>query len=107
MSNMKTKFNPLKTQIELRRMNRQIHKEIKTKAKTNKSFFQGMDKLERRHKIAFYLIIGTAIIMFWRGIWNLTDEYLIPESFLFSNVLSIVGALLILGASEYMIKYLA
>lgn len=104
---MKKKFNPLQAPKELGRINRQIHKEIKTKAKSNKSFFEGMDKLERKHKIVFYLIIGTAIIMFWRGIWNLTDEYLVPESFLFSNILSIVGALLILGASEYMIKYLA
>lgn len=43
------------------------------------------------------MIIGFAVVMIWRGIWNFLDHYLFPEFFIFSNIISIfIGVLLLL-----------
>jgi len=38
--------------------------------------------------IKLLLILG--VVLVWRGIWNLLDEYFLPESFLFSNIAGII-----------------
>jgi len=43
------------------------------------------------------LFTGLGIILFWRGIWNLADEYLFTEDPIFSNLLSVaIGATIII-----------
>lgn len=42
------------------------------------------------------LFTGLGIILFWRGIWNFADDYLIPEYPGLSNFLSVaIGATII------------
>lgn len=42
------------------------------------------------------LILGFAVIMFWRGLWNLVDKYFFPKHFLISQILCIsIGIIMI------------
>ena len=104
---MKKNQDLIKTKEQLNKIQKSIETITKKKVKESENLFAGLSRLERRHKIIFSLVIAIAIILFWRGIWNLADEYLVPEDFIFSNLLSIILALAILGASEYLIRYLA
>lgn len=42
------------------------------------------------------LIASLAIVGIWRGVWNLMDEYLIPQNFIYSQITSIFFGLIIL-----------
>lgn len=44
--------------------------------------------------------VGAAIILFWRGIWNLADAYLLPDSPNLSALVSLTVGLLILILSR-------
>jgi len=63
-------------------------------------------KLKEHHQKLFALIIGTAVIMFWRGIWGLLDVYFLPNDVGLSLVLSAVIGLVILAACDVVIKEL-
>ncbi len=63
-------------------------------------------KLEVNHQKLFALIIGVAVIMFWRGIWGLLDVYFLPNDVGLSLVLSAVIGLVILVACDVVIKEL-
>ncbi|MBU4266586.1 MAG: hypothetical protein L6243_07565 [Candidatus Altiarchaeales archaeon] len=63
-------------------------------------------KLETNHQKLFALIIGVAVIMFWRGIWGLLDVYFLPNDVGLSLVLSAVIGLVILAACDVVIKEL-
>ncbi len=47
--------------------------------------------------VLIILIGSVAIVGFWRGVWNLFDKFLYPNSFLVSNIISIAAGVLILG----------
>jgi len=42
------------------------------------------------------LLIVTAVVFIWRGIWNLIDIYFLPSNELISNVLTILIGLFLL-----------
>ena len=63
-------------------------------------------KLEEHHQKLFALIIGTAVIMFWRGIWGLLDVYLFPNEPGLRFLLSAIIGLAILAACDVVIKEL-
>lgn len=52
------------------------------------------------------LIFAIAIIMIWRGVWNLVDTYFFPEHFLASNILSVLVWVLILFLSDSRLELL-
>jgi len=54
-----------------------------------------MYKLKNRH-LFLAILVGTAVIAVWRGIWNLLDVYLYPNDIVLSSVISIVFGLTIL-----------
>lgn len=41
-------------------------------------------------------LIAIAVIMIWRGVWNLIDIYFVPEFVFISNILSIICGIVIL-----------
>jgi hypothetical protein len=63
-------------------------------------------KLERGHKITFALLVGFAVIAFWRGVWGLLDIYLYPNNPELSFWTSIAIGLFILVATHYAVKEL-
>lgn len=42
------------------------------------------------------MIVCIAVIMVWRGVWDLCDLFLFPDNTILSNVVSIVVGILIL-----------
>ena len=68
-----------------------------------------LKKLFRRKKITMLdvwknrlkaFFVGAAIILFWRGIWNLADRYLFPGNADLSAVASLLIGLVILLLSH-------
>jgi len=62
-------------------------------------------KLKSNHLI-FALIVGTAVIAVWRGIWNLLDLYLYPNDIVLSSIISIIIGLVILIVTHQVAKEL-
>jgi len=63
-------------------------------------------QLKAHHQKLFAIIIGTAMIMFWRGVWGLLDLYLLPNNLGLSFLLSAVIGLGILVVCDVLIKEL-
>lgn len=61
-------------------------KQLKKIKKAKRKFFKFLRPLADIK----LLIFAIAIIMIWRGVWNLTDEYFLPTHPLASNILSIL-----------------
>ena len=70
-----------------------IKEKLQISLKPSKTFF-GM------------LMIAIAVIMVWRGIWNLLDHYLFPDNFILSNVISIVVGIIVLYLPDRTLKEL-
>jgi len=59
-----------------------------------------LDRILKKAGLSDVLIVFVAavgIIGIWRGLWNLMDAYVFPESFVFSQILTIVGGILVLA----------
>ncbi|MBN1463760.1 MAG: hypothetical protein JW922_08835 [Paludibacteraceae bacterium] len=65
-----------------------------------------INKLKKRHRPFFAFIIGTSVVLFWRGMWGLLDIYFIPEKPVVSYALSMVIGLTMLYITHYWIKEL-
>ena len=64
-----------------------------------------MYKLKSNH-LFLALIVGTAVISVWRGIWNLLDLYLYPSDIVMSSIISIIVGLGILIVTHQVAKEL-
>ncbi len=56
--------------------------------------------------VYFSLLIGLAVIAFWRGAWGLMDLYLLPENPTLSFILSLFLGFVVLLITHYLIKEL-
>ena len=63
-------------------------------------------KLKHRHQVIFSVIIGFAVVCFWRGVWGFLDEYLFPSNYPLSLLVSFVMGLTILVMTHYATKAL-
>lgn len=61
-----------------------------------KTFLQKLTQFIRPLQDIKILILAIAVIMVWRGVWNLLDHYLLPNNFVASSILSIAIGTLIL-----------
>ncbi len=61
-------------------------------------------KIGRFRKLVFALVVGLAIVAFWRGAWQLMDLFVFPENQLLSNVVSFVVGFLVLVLMHRAIK---
>ncbi|MBU0766962.1 hypothetical protein KKF55_04250 [Patescibacteria group bacterium] len=52
--------------------------------------------VENSHPVFHSILIGTAVVLFWRGMWGVLDLYLFPENEALSFVTSILLGILIL-----------
>lgn len=57
-------------------------------------------------QILFALLIGFAVVSFWRGVWGLLDLYLLPNNQPVSLWSSIIIGVVILTATHYAVKEL-
>ena len=56
--------------------------------------------------VLYALLIGTSMIMLWRGIWGLLDTYFFPHNKPLSYSVSVAIGLLILSVSGKIVKKL-
>lgn len=63
-------------------------------------------RFKKRHRVVHLLLISTAIVLFWRGVWVLLDTYLLPDQALMSSLVSIGAAFIILYLDGFHLKEL-
>ena len=68
--------------------------------------FEYFKRLKEHHKKIFILLIATATVLFWRGIWGIADELLFPSNYLLSSVASLVIAIVVFLAAHYSFRNL-
>lgn len=61
-------------------------------------------RLKNEHPTANAIVVILAIIMLWRGVWELLNLYLFPGSPTFSNLLSLALGALILHLDDFSLK---
>ena len=54
--------------------------------------------------VFFALVIGLAVVSFWRGAWQLMDLFVFPNDYLLSNIVSIVVGFVILVLAHRAIR---
>jgi hypothetical protein len=60
-----------------------------------------LKKIKTWKRISFTLMVGFAVISFWRGVWELLDIYLFPSNYELSLWASlIIGIIILLGADH-------
>ena len=65
-----------------------------------------MNKMKSKHQILFAILIGFAVISFWRGLWGLMDEYFFPHNYQLSLWFSVFLGVAILILTNYATKEL-
>ena len=63
-----------------------------------------LEKIKKHHRNWYSIIIGTGIVLYWRGVWGLMDIYLFPNHELFSYVSSVILGLLLLLINDFRLK---
>ena len=63
-------------------------------------------KMKTKGQILFALLIGFAVVSFWRGVWELQDIYLFPENHELSLWTSLIIGIVILASTHYVVKEL-
>ncbi|NCO05057.1 MAG: hypothetical protein GW939_02820 [Candidatus Magasanikbacteria bacterium] len=62
--------------------------------------------LKKHHQLVFGLIIMSAMICLWRGIWGLLDIYLIPNDPSLSYLISLILGIAVIITTHYTIDKL-
>ncbi len=57
-------------------------------------------------QILFALLIGIAVVSFWRGVWGLLDIYLFPNNGELSLWVSLIASVVVLVGTHYIVKEL-
>jgi hypothetical protein len=65
-----------------------------------------VSNFKHHHKVAFAILIGTAVVSFWRGAWGLLDLYIIPANEEASYWLSLLLGIGVLYLTHYVVKEL-
>ncbi len=65
-----------------------------------------LKKMKREHQVIFAVVVGFAVISFWRGVWGLLNLYLFPGNVELSFWSSIVMGLGVLVVTHYATKEL-
>lgn len=60
-------------------------------------------KKSHLRKVIYALIIGFAVVSFWRGVWGLQDLYLFPENLVWSFFASILLGIIILYFTKHLV----
>jgi len=61
-------------------------------------------RLRRIEKITYALIIGLAIVAFWRGAWGLMELYIFPNNLPLSLWITLSGSIIILIFTRNFVK---
>lgn len=76
----------------------------KNENQTVERYQRKVKRFERKHHILAAMLVGTAIVFLWRGVWNLADIYLFPNQDVVSAVVCIVVGFIILYLRDFDLK---
>ena len=62
--------------------------------------FEKVKKMKTQHQAIFAVLIAFAVVCFWRGVWGLLDEYLLPNNYQASLWISLIVGFLILWVTH-------
>ena len=63
--------------------------------------------MKRKLKQVFYaLIIGLAVVAFWRGAWGVMDVLVFPNNYFLSSIITLVAGLILLFFTKHLAKEL-
>lgn len=68
--------------------------------------FKKISKMKFKYRILFSILIGSAVVSFWRGVWHLMDIYLLPNNPGLSGLISLLLGILVLVVTDYTVKEL-
>lgn len=68
--------------------------------------FNRLKKLTPINQLLFALLVGFAVISFWRGVWGLLDVYLFPNNYVLGLWVSVIVGMGILVGTNYATKEL-
>ena len=75
---------------------------IKKRIKKEELFiFSHFKKLKQIHQMFISLVIFVGIILVWRGVSNIMNQYWFPNNPAFSNISGIIVGLMILVTTHY------
>lgn len=69
-------------------------------------YFKGYRRFKRKHKVLHILLVASAVVMFWRGVWGILDTYFFPDQKVLSYLTSILIAFFILYFDDFHLKEL-
>lgn len=61
---------------------------------------------KKRHKVVFAIIIGLAVVAFWRGAWGIMDVYVFPNNYGISSIVCLMVGMGLLYATNYIVEEL-
>ncbi|MFH1586880.1 MAG: hypothetical protein ABID38_03425 [Candidatus Diapherotrites archaeon] len=64
--------------------------------------YGSFQRLKEHHQIIFAIIIGTAIIIFWRGAWVLADHFLGVDDIAITLISTITALVVLVVSGELM-----
>ena len=59
---------------------------------------------KRRHKVAFAIVIGFAVVAYWRGAWGIMDVFLFPNNYGLRCIVSLALGMGLLAATHYIVE---
>ncbi|MFH0701612.1 MAG: hypothetical protein V2A62_04195 [Candidatus Woesearchaeota archaeon] len=66
--------------------------------------YEKFKKLAVHHQIIWSLIIATALVSIWRGIWGLMDKFIFPNDLLISSITTLLLGVGIFAITHYKLK---
>jgi intein/homing endonuclease len=63
--------------------------------------FTNLKRLKKIHQMFVSLVIFIGIILVWRGVYNIMNQYWFPDNPAFSNISGIIVGLMILVGTHY------
>lgn len=61
---------------------------------------------KRKHKVCFAILIGLAVVAFWRGAWGIMDVYIFPDNYGLSSLICLVAGIGLLWVTNYVVEEL-
>jgi hypothetical protein len=66
---------------------------FKLREKIKDQWIKRVSRFEKKNPNLHLILLGLAVVAFWRAVWNLMDAYLFPSNHLLSNLICLALAL--------------
>ena len=63
-------------------------------------------KIKGIEKLLYAVLIGLAVVGFWRGAWGIMDELIFKDNYLYSSITTLVAGIIILILTHKVTKEL-